>query len=69
MERGCTDCGYAEHPEALQFDHIPIYEKECDIAQLADASKERYLRELEKCEIVCANCHAVRTANRRNKEI
>jgi hypothetical protein len=27
MERGCTDCGYREHPAALDFDHLPGFVK------------------------------------------
>jgi hypothetical protein len=66
MERGCTDCGYREHPEALEFDHLPGFVKEHRIAQLsAGAKREKIDAEIAKCEVVCANCHAVRTAKRR----
>ncbi len=63
LERGCLDCGYNEHPAALQFDHRNPAEKEFNIAQGWTKSKARVLREIAKCDVRCANCHAVRTAS------
>lgn len=66
MERGCTDCGFRGHPAALEFDHLPGFVKEHRIATLsAGAKREKIDAEIAKCEVVCANCHAIRTANRR----
>ena len=62
-ESGCVDCGYNEHPVALQFDHLPEFEKVFTISQ-TPVSAERLEAELLKCEVVCANCHAVRTHER-----
>ena len=65
LERGCTDCGYADHPAALEFDHLPGHKKEHRIAQLANGAKRaKIMAEIAKCEVVCANCHRVRTAER-----
>lgn len=68
LEAGCVVCGYKEHPEALQFDHLPEFEKVKDVGKLVaePAGWQRILDEINKCEVVCANCHAVRTAQRRN---
>jgi len=57
IEAGCVDCGYNEHPEALHFDHIED-NKTNGIAQL---SLYPALEEIEKCEVRCANCHAIKT--------
>lgn len=65
LAAGCTDCGYREHPEALHFDHLPGTDKLFNISQLVTRSWASIEAEIEKCEVVCANCHAVRTANRR----
>jgi hypothetical protein len=66
---GCIDCGYNEHPAALDFDHIPGTVKLGSVGNLIrDASWERIIAEMEKCEVVCANCHRVRTATRRVKK-
>jgi len=64
---GCTDCGYDAHPAALEFDHLPGFQKDFGIgnANNLNVSMERLLAEIAKCEVVCANCHAIRTANRR----
>lgn len=73
LARGCADCGYRAHACALQFDHLPGREKRGEVARLASACfgsfetrRARLLAEIAKCEVVCANCHAVRTQQRRN---
>lgn len=65
LERGCKDCGYKRHPHALDFDHMPGFEKSFEVSQSVGRSKENLLKEIEKCELVCANCHRIRTASRR----
>jgi hypothetical protein len=62
LELGCIDCGYAEHPEALDFDHVRGVKRH-EISQSRNATE--LFNELEKCEVVCANCHRVRTRSRR----
>jgi hypothetical protein len=65
---GCKDCGYSEHAKALQFDHINDDKKE-SVSNLirSDYSWNTILEEIRKCEIRCANCHAVMTANRKDE--
>jgi hypothetical protein len=66
LQQGCTDCGYSEHPEALDFDHMPESRKEFNIgAKIGVYSMERIWKEVAKCEVVCQNCHAIRTFTRR----
>ncbi len=60
-DRGCVDCGYYAYPVALDFDHLPEYEKLNRISILKYSSMEKLMAEIAKCEIVCANCHRVRT--------
>lgn len=64
LEAGCHDCGYNEYPEALDFDHVRG-DKEFNIGSGNTYTIERLLAEIEKCEVVCANCHRLRTAERR----
>lgn len=47
----------------MHFDHLG--DKLFEISDSLTYSIDRILREVEKCELVCANCHAVRTYNRR----
>ena len=65
MERGCADCGFNAHPAALEFDHLPEYTKSFTISSKTSYDWGRLQSEIDKCEVVCANCHAIRTAERR----
>ena len=65
--RPCSDCGQAFHPAAMQWDHLPGRSKEADLAVLARrGSRKRVLDKIAKCELVCANCHALRSHLRRD---
>ena len=60
-DRGCFYCGEA-HPAALDFHHRDGETKEFNVASMTyNYSLERTLREIEKCDVVCANCHRKRT--------
>lgn len=58
----CVDCGYDKYIEALEFDHIDPSKKEFSISGNHCVSWERIKKELDKCEIRCANCHRERHA-------
>jgi hypothetical protein len=65
----CVDCGGQFHPAAMTFDHLPGSVKRSDVATLARRHGVAAIEaEIAKCELVCANCHAVRTFNRRERE-
>lgn len=68
IERGCVDCGYNAHPDALDFDHRPGVVKLFNIAGGSKAGWETILAEIEKCDVRCANCHRIKTAERREAE-
>lgn len=56
----CVDCGETD-PLVLEFDHQK--DKCFEIARgVREKSWAHVLREIEKCEVVCANCHRRRTA-------
>lgn len=69
LERGCEDdrcVGYPNDARVLQFDHRPGTVKEFSIGGSTtegtyDAWLERALAEIAKCDVVCANCHLLRT--------
>lgn len=63
---GCFDCGYNEHAEALHFDHVRG-EKSFEISKAYKNSWKAILKEIQKCDVRCANCHAIKTAERRKK--
>jgi hypothetical protein len=58
----CVDCGERD-PLVLEFDHLD--DKAFNIAEgIRDRSWQALLDEIAKCEVVCANCHRRRTAQR-----
>ncbi len=64
VSRGCVECGYNKHPAALDFNHKDPKQKVQRIAAMYTYTLEKIMAELEKCEILCANCHRLRTMKR-----
>lgn len=63
--RPCTDCGRIYAPQVMQWDHLPGSLKLGNIStDLRGRSRQEILDEIAKCELVCANCHAIRTFKR-----
>ncbi|MFD7903123.1 hypothetical protein ACFV4G_12845 [Kitasatospora sp. NPDC059747] len=64
---GCADCGWREWARGLDWDHVHAT-KTASVAQLiADRRPWSEIEaEIAKCELVCANCHRIRTAVRRS---
>lgn len=63
----CTDCGVSYPPYVMQFDHIGDDKVANVSAMVQRALKwETIAAEIAKCELVCANCHAIRTWSRGN---
>ena len=60
---GCADCGVKNHI-ILDFDHLR--DKKYNISRMIHDgfSWKAIKKEIEKCEVVCANCHRIRTYNR-----
>lgn len=55
----CASCGYSDK-RALQFHHVRGT-KDYSVAELSIAgySKNRILKEIQKCIVLCANCHQI----------
>lgn len=65
-DRPCADCGVAYPYYVMQFDHLDSSTKDFNIGPRGSTlGKARLRSEIEKCEVVCANCHAERTHQRR----
>jgi hypothetical protein len=60
---GCKDCGES-NPIVLDFDHLK--DKKYNVSRMIHDgfSWKAIKKEIEKCEVVCANCHRIRTYNR-----
>lgn len=64
----CIDCGNSYPHYVMEFDHARG-EKIGTIAALASkVSLARLVAEIEKCDLLCANCHRIRTYVRRIAE-
>ena len=69
----CSRCGYDKCVEALEFHHLDSSQKDFGISSRGyTRSWARVREEIEKCVLVCANCHrelhalTQRSAERRN---
>lgn len=68
LRSACVDCSESDL-RMLEFDHVRG--KSRNVGQLAKSgcSEERLLREIDRCEIRCANCHRKRTLQRMRRSI
>lgn len=67
-ENPCVDCGET-NTVVLEFDHVKGI-KEYNVSSLIrDGNRNRIIREIKKCEVVCSNCHRIRTAKKFNWEL
>ena len=51
-------CGYGQCDAALDFHHIDPDEKNFGICRRIDKAWETIQKELDKCVLLCKNCHA-----------
>ena len=66
----CADCGNYYPAPAMQFDHVRG-EKLFILASTSTTNigRARIDTEIAKCDVVCANCHAMRTFKRRSGRV
>ena len=55
----CEKCGYDKNLGTLEFHHKDPSQKkmQIDIRTIASSSWESILKEADKCQLLCANCH------------
>ena len=60
----CMDCGGTFPPECMDFDHRDPATKLFNVSggAVTGRSLESVQAEVAKCDLVCANCHRIRTA-------
>lgn len=56
----CADCGRFFPAHVMDLDHVRGV-KFRSVSKMGTYSETRLLEELAKCDLVCANCHRVRT--------
>jgi hypothetical protein len=57
----CMDCDQTYPHYCMDFDHRDGSDKVREVSKMATYNKEKTLREIEKCDVVCAICHRHRT--------
>ncbi len=64
----CLDCKISYPYYMMDFDHVRGT-KHANVAELINTlSKKKIDLEIAKCEIVCSNCHRIRTHHRKIKK-
>lgn len=69
--RPCDMCGGLFPPVAMDWDHLDPAKKSFEICQEGIRemySQERLLEEIDKCRLICANCHRVHSAIQRGED-
>jgi hypothetical protein len=68
----CVDCGKKYPSCVMDFDHRDGSHKHGNVGSLVSQAyftKDRLFEEIQKCDLVCANCHRIRTFNRNHKKV
>lgn len=58
----CSKCGFSDY-RALQFHHLNPLEKDKNISMMTWNSINSIKKEIEKCIVLCANCHSIEEHN------
>ena len=68
--RGCSKCGYNDHPVALDFHHVDESKKLFSLSKVSRSriGLKKVKAEAEKCIILCANCHRIHHSKERSNE-
>jgi hypothetical protein len=53
----CVMCGYNKSDYSLHFHHVDKSQKEFTISEKIDRKFSNLKKEVEKCILLCANCH------------
>lgn len=61
----CTRCGFDKDISALEFHHKDK-NKEYQISKIYNKSWKVVKKEIEKCELLCSNCHRIEHAGNRD---
>ena len=70
VKKGCAHCGYNEKAVALDFHHENREDKIINVSSHWKSSWKQYQKmkkEMEKCIVLCANCHRIEEQRIRNE--
>ena len=60
----CMDCGQSYPYYVMDFDHRDPSQKSGNINEVMLTGERRLREEIDKCDVVCSNCHRKRTHGR-----
>ena len=74
VDMKCQECGYDKYKAAIDFHHKDPSEKEFAIGNWTggryafnESNIQKVLDEINKCDVLCANCHRGLHANYKEK--
>ena len=53
----CISCGYSKCLDALEFHHLNPFQKDFMVSEVTHTSIDKVKDELDKCVLLCSNCH------------
>lgn len=59
-------CKICESENNLEFDHIDPITKSFCMTKFLNVSKEKALEELNKCQLLCSECHKNKSSNNKD---
>lgn len=65
LGKPCVDCGVHYPYYVMDYDHRDPTTKTTNLARMPRHSLESIQKEIDKCDLVCANCHRTRTHQHR----
>ena len=65
----CADCGHQYPHYVMDFDHVRGEKIAAVGTMLRNPSVRKVLDEISKCDVVCANCHRIRTYTRGSRKL
>lgn len=63
----CSKCGWTGDSSAFEFHHTTQEKKDFSIGNVSNKKWELILKELNKCELLCSNCHRIEHSKEKSK--
>jgi len=64
----CKNCGWSGNIAAFDFHHRDPRGKEFGISNMVTTNWEKYWKEVEKCDLLCSNCHSIHHSDYENEQ-
>lgn len=64
----CSHCGGIFPQVCMDYDHVDPSTKRMCVAQMMGYSWKDIQKEIDKCELICSNCHRIKTYETSNRQ-